>query len=539
MHRLEAQGFSAQQARAAGEEAFSVQRKVLPSTVGGNLQLLSELMSVVQNPAESMQLLPAFAQLQSDYARAGNAGGARDMLSAMKAGEYRGVLAGRTDPSTGETVIDPAALQQFVKNLLVTTTITGGTVGAPQILQFLRSSGYAGANISDPSLFAKSIALIQALSPGGAGTALRGFIQQFVSGKESDASANLQMQMGMLLGGPDVKHNPYVTKTGVGHVLIDPRAYPAGMQLEASRDPDKFIVDYLFPKISDFLSKKLGDRYTKASDADKRIMEMNYVGTIASTQTGAKELAETFRVISLINRDTEAYKKALDRPIEETLKSSPKNEVLGLPASIDALQTALSKPVVGEIVSGFNAITIGVNAISKWAEANPTGSKVAMEGLAAGIAGLGVGSVAFLAMAALSGPAGMLAALAAGLVALKAGVDALVKAFPDPKSKEEWANVPGTRFWFQKKFHDITGLGSAPTGPVDQAGPAAPIVPTMENRGARATPVPVHITNPGDLTHGIGQGISHQMNGPQKGISGFDTSTSDINGLYYGLAGVP
>ena len=43
--------------------------------------------------------------------------------------------------------------------------------------------------------------------------------------------------------------------------------------MEATRDPDKFISSYLFPKIESFLGKTLGKHYTDASPADKAVYE--------------------------------------------------------------------------------------------------------------------------------------------------------------------------------------------------------------------------------------------------------------------------
>jgi hypothetical protein len=421
-NRLSAQGFSQEQVSRASSEAFRLQRDIKPSTVSGNMKLLSEIMATVQNPAESLELLPEFARLQVELARAGNTHGAEDMNAAIKAAEFRGILQTTTDPRTGQSSINPEQLRAFMHRMLASTVITGGTIGPSQILQFYRSAGYAAGNLSDESAFAKNLALMQALGPGGAGTALRGFEQQFTAGKMSDAAANLLMQMGILHGGADVKHNPYVTKSGIGHVFVDPRAYPAGLQMEASRDPDKFIVDYLFPRISQFLAKRLGDQYTKAPDADKRVMEMNYVGQIASTQTGSKELAEVFRTVSLINRDVTAYQSALGRPVGEMLTSNnPKIEAAGLQSSWNAFLTSLGNAAMKPAIEILDALTKDLNMLTDWARKNPDGAEKALKGLATGVAMFATGTAAAIGLTILTGPA--------GFIALAAGVAALGKAF--------------------------------------------------------------------------------------------------------------
>jgi hypothetical protein len=558
--RLLAQGFDQEQVNRASSEAFRIQREVKPSTVSGNMKLLSEIMATVQNPKESLELLPEFARLQVELARAGNTHGAEDMNAAIKAAEFRGILQTTTDPTTGQSSINPDQLRAFMHRMLASTVITGGTIGPSQILQFYRSAGYAAGNLSDESAFAKNLALMQALGPGGAGTSLRGFEQQFTAGKMSDAAANLLMQMGILHGGADIKHNPYVTKSGIGHVFVDPRAYPKGMQMEASRDPDKFIVDYLFPKISQFLGKRLGDQYTKAPDADKRVMEMNYVGTIASTQTGAKELAEVFRTVSLIKRDAAAYQGALQRPIGETLTgNNPKIEAAGLGASWQAFLTSLGNAAMKPAVELLDALTKDLNMLTEWARKNPDGAEKALKGLAAGVGMFAAGSAAAVALTILTGPAGFVA-LAGGVAALGTAFTklppGLIGAMAGAAAGGRVAGLPGAvvggaiggagahmAFGPSQAEIDAAARDYDAKHPWSAAidrffgfgSPNAPVA-TTENRGARSTPVPVHITNPADLTHGVGQGLWHSSNKPQQGVTGFDTSTSDINGLYNGLA---
>lgn len=543
--RLQTMGFSPEQANVkAYNKAFEVTRSVRGTDVKSNLELLRDIQGTIANPEESLALLPEFARMEVALARIKGGGGAieAEMLAAVKGGEYRGAFS-YTDPKTGRpdpNRIDIEKAKQFIQAELISSAVTGGTIDPKQLLQFMRSANYSGALLTDKALFGQSLAFMQALGASNAGTAIQGFEQQFGAGKMSEGAANLLLEMGILHGGKTAKSNPFMRKYGIGQYFIDPKAYEPGVQMQAIKDPFDFAQGYLFKHFQAFLEKHLGDTYTKASPEDKSAMELNYAGQVASRQPGARAIAEAIRVMALMNRDVKQFEKVAQLPVSDIITmNNPVVAGQAFKASAGGVQVAAGMPAMNDVIAGLNAIAGGLNSLSEWSKNNPTATKVALEGITAALVGLGVGGAGYIALTALSGPAGLLAALGAGLYGLYAGVKALEEKFPSPTTKEGWAKVPLTRYWFQQKAHDIFGIGSAPTGPMDQPGPAAPTQATMENRGARATPVPVHVVNMGDAAHATGQGLAHMGNKPQQGISGFDTSTSDINGLYYGLAGVP
>jgi len=82
--------------------------------------------------------------------------------------------------------------------------------------------------------------------------------------------------------------------------------------------------------------------------------------------------------------------------------------------------------------------------------------------------------------------------------------------------------------------YDPTGLGKKIDDYYFGHGTSSAPVPPPSGSGQTQGSVPVHITNPGDLTHGLGQGLASGMNKPQSGITGIDPKTSDYNHAYMG-----
>jgi hypothetical protein len=420
----------------------------------------------------------------------------------------------------------------------------------------MRSAGYAGAIVSDTSLFARQVALMQALGPGGAGTALRGFTQQFGSGKMSKAAYQMLLDMHILHQGVGEDGKPFVRPNGPFNVMIDPRAYPPGLKNAVSERPDEVITQYLFPKIETYLGKILGKQYTQASEHDKGIMELQYAGQLASTQTGSKEIAETIRVKGLMDRDQEAYEKQIHRDVGTLLtEGNPKITAEGLNSSWNAFQTALGIAAMKPAVEMLDALTTELNKLAMWAQNNPDGGRKAMEGLAYGIGLFATGSAAAIGLAILTNPASGLIVVAGGIEALGKGLTSLppwlVNGIAGAATGARVGGAPGAAVGF------AVGAGLTPPkdhklSPDEQRfdsqhplskkideyffGPQSPAAPvaTPNASGASSAPVPVHIVNMDEAVHGFGSGIAHKLDTPPTGTLGYD-SKQDFGGYYLGI----
>ena len=577
MHRLAAQGFTGNDLqKAASDAALHAQQTIKPTDLTGNLKLLSEIQATVQNPYESLALLPEFAGLEVQLARAGDTNGASEMLSAIKAGEYMGVLSHK-NPATGKTEVDPKALDDFVHKLLVSNVIAGSTVGPTQFLQFLRSSSYAGAMLSDNTLFARELALIQSMGASGAGRGLLGLTSQWGAGNMSEVAANMAIDLGIIAGGGHVhggkSTNPYIKSAGIGNYKVLPGGFGSAAEKELAESPDKFILDYLVPKMDEYLRRQIPG-FDKMSPEDKeRQLQFVGAGTLSSRQPGGRLFAEAIRVQALMDRDEQAYKEALNRPLSRLLmENNPMVDILGLGSSYSAFQTQVGVSAIKPATEAMNGLTTALNGLSGWATSHEKVTQEALIGLGGALTFMaGAGVIALLLT--LGGTTGALAALGAGISVL---------AFDVAKSKSVLApyagigagavmgagvglriggpagalaggviggaggGLGGYASWYDSQhswashLDDETAhllslglISNHPNAPI--SGSNAPIDVRIVGT---STTLPTTVTNTHDLAHGISQQQAHALSGPPTGISGPDI-TMDSGAAYSGILPIP
>ena len=534
---LLAQGFSQTQVNAAAAAAFATQRGTLGTTALGNIDLVSKLMAVVQDPTEAINLMPEFARLGVVLNATGHGAEGTELMDAIRAGEFRGVLTS-TNPTTGKKEINTAGLSKFLQEIVATNILSHGQVGPAQILQFLRGGGSFGALIDDQELFARTVALQMAMGSGRAGHALQAFEQQFTAGRMSVATAQLLIDMGIVRGGGQVKDNPYILKNGPFNVILKPGAMAPGMQEEAFGAPALFTMDYLFPRLQAYLHKNYGSVYDNADAKTKLDYEVMAASQIASRLPGGTEMSEIIRNILLIGRDTAAFDKAMGRdayPIY--VGNNPATHATALGASYDAFLTAAGQTAMGPAIHGLDSLTKDLNALADWGSKNAGITSVALEGLTGAVLGLGAAGVIAI-LGTLGGATGLLAGVGAGLVIFFSKLNDLQEWlhkvtggwYPDPKAPMPW-DVPNP----SSHHGDIDPAapnGIPKTGPL--FGRQSVVPPASAGGGAGSgSPVPVVVTNGRDLVHGVASGIGNQLNRPQQGYSGSDP-TIDPSSAWYG-----
>jgi hypothetical protein len=568
---LLAQGFTAAQVDEAERLSYSTQRSTVGTSAKGNIDLVSKLMAVVQDPEEAMGLMPQYAKLSVLLNASGHGGEGEDIMDAIRSGEFRGVLT-KKNAATGQNEIDTEGLTKFINEMVATNILSHGQIGPRQILQFLRSAGSAGALINDQELFARTVALQMAMGSGRAGRSLQGFEQQFTAGRMSEATANLLIEMGIIHGGGSAKNNPFLKKAGMGQFLMLPNAMGSDAFEEAMNSPTAFTMHRLFPKLQEMLHKQFGKSYDQADDRTKLGMETAMATQIASRIPGGTELSEIIRNVLIIGRDIGAFGKAMNRDAYDiALNNNPLLRQEAFIASWQAFETALGNAAMVPAIHALEYLTGSLNHLTEWAQKNPEAAKLALEGLAGAVTALGTGA-AISALTALGGPAGKLAAVGAGALILSGNIDVLGKAM---NALPNWviqaglgayiggkiaggpgafAGAVGGGIWNANPFHlnEITpadawhylfGGGKAATGgnPTDLSnapdfsaltGPEgrsfAPPAGSTGGGGGKG-PVPVVITNPGDLTRGVASGIANQSNRPQSGYTGVDPTIDAAN----------
>lgn len=401
--KLKNQGFTAAQIAEARKAIYATQRAVGGSSLTGNLEILRTAMATTQSATEALAMLPTIAQAGVVFGRLTGTDGPAAAEAAIRVAEFRGIL---TKNAGGHTVFNKAGVEKLMGEIEGATNITAGQIGPTQMLQMLRASGAAGAMISDPTAFAEFLSLQQAMGTSRAGRALRGFEQQFMSGKMSQASAKLLATVGVIRGGTDIKRNPYLLKAGFGNYDIEPGAMPAGEYDLAIQNPIAFTTSYLVPKVQEYLSKKYGKRYTGAGHVRQEEMTIAMLTQIASRLPGGDMMTEAYRnVLVILDRDLPAYKKQLARgpnAAYNTLwKADPILHLQALDAGLNALLAALGQPSMMKAVSTLDDVTRALNAISGVTQHHPEATAAVIDALAA--AGIGLGAAAVVAGVAVFG----------------------------------------------------------------------------------------------------------------------------------------
>lgn len=557
---LLAQGFTVEQANEAADAAFSTQRSTIGTSALGNIDLVSKLMAVVQDPNEAIKLMPEFARLGVVLNATGHGAEGTELMDAIRAGEFRGVLT-KKNPLTGQNEVNSEGLSRFLQEIVATNILSHGQVGPAQILQFLRSAGSAGALIDDKELFARTVALQMAMGSGRAGRSLQGFEQQFAAGRMSEATANLLIEMGIIQGGGTAKTNRFLRKNGIGQFLMMPGAMSQDMQLEAFNSPVAFTMEHLFPRLKAFLYKNYGTAYDNADDKTRLQYETAMATQLASRIPGGTELAEIIRNVLIIGRDTGAFDKAMGRDAYDiALRNNPQLREAAFGASWNAFETSLGQTAMPQAIHALDGLTQDLNALSVWSSQHAEATRIGLEGLTGAVLGLGAAGVIAI-LGTLGGTTGLLAGVGAGLVIFFNKLTDIQRWlhnhlpsgwYPDPdddKQMRPWRYPPPggkpvnpnayPNPDFSPGHSDIQHYYTAPNG-VPTMGPlfgpqSQSYAPTggASAGGASSGPVPVVVTNGRDLIRGVSDGQAGLLNRPQSGYSGSDPLI-DPSAAFYG-----
>lgn len=403
------QGFSPAQAQRALKAAFDTQQKVKGTSVGGNLSLTSKIMAVTQDPEAALSLTPDFAQLGVMLDSFGQGEEGNQLMAAIRAGEFRGVLT-HFNEKTGKDDIDPDKLKPFLHQVMAADFVTHGDIGPTKILQMLRSGSYASAMLNDQALFADSMAFMMAMGPARAGSGLLGFSQQFSSGRMSQAGAQMLIDMGVIHGGGTAKHNPYLRPMGPGQMMMLPGAMDQDKQNQARDQPVEFIMSYMLPKIREYNAKVLGKAYTGADHDRKSQMDWALWAQLSSRIPGGNYGIEAQRNYPLMQRDRTALTGAMNRDIVGIEnENNPMIAQKAFTASLNAFQIALGQSSLKNAMDALNYMSKILNEYSDWARKNPEGTKTALKLFAEGLAAFGVGTAAAGALSVLTGKGGLFA----------------------------------------------------------------------------------------------------------------------------------
>ncbi len=405
---LLANGWTKEQVDKARGLAQLIQTETPGATIGGGLEIVKDLGVLFRNKDGTpdtdvaLQALPEYSKNALLLGMHGHGDGVAELFKAAQAGDLKGAI---NKPGTDE--IDPARFSDFIHNVMLADRVTGGRVTPQMILQNMRTGGTSAAAMSDNETFGANLALLEGLGSQAA-TALQGFNRQFGAGRMGKGTATeLEGIFPGLVG--------HWHTVGMGQVMVDPGAM--GDPLEMAKNPLEWIKQNLQPGVDRLIRSRMPG-FDALPATDKQVLESQEASRLSSTTTGAKAISETFRIYAQMQREAAAFEqeKHVDiYGIEQ--QNNPEVKAKALSAALNAFEVSLGEAAVGPAVATLTSITGVLNDLAAFAKANPTGSKIALEGLAAGLAALGVAAV-IAAITALGAPALGLAAVAAGLVAL-------------------------------------------------------------------------------------------------------------------------
>jgi hypothetical protein len=531
-------------------------------------------MSITQDAKEALTLTPALVEFDRLNSLTNRTKEGHDLMAALRVAEFRGAVLHK-DP-TGKEVVDLKAIQNIMDLLAAASSVTGSDITPTQIQQMLRSSGSVGGLVGNRAALTDSLALQIALGSSKAGSAMQGFAQQFDFGRMSQQAANMLIKYGVIQGGGYVKGNkstnPFIQSKGFGQFQVLPGGFAPGMQEKAFDSPADFVMEGLYPKIQKEVAKIYGKAYTEASPLRKLQYESAFASTIASRLPGGTFLTETIRNAQLIERDRLAVSKQLDEKggggvagalkVQQDTNPLAKQQAMG--AAYNAFLVALGDAALKPAIDVLDAMTKVLNKFTEWARANPDGAKIALEGLAYGIALFGVEAAAGIALKTLTGKGGFVA-LATGIEALGHSLGSFPGWFADvitagiagykvggaPGAVAASTGV-GAFLGFEavrrqveanpalKGFHMVPfGPGGTmtlmPDAPSKSNAPV-PSAPQQAPVGTRDNPSFTHMLNGRDLLHGVTAGQGSLMNRPQDGPSGANLGLNPA-GAWQGAGG--
>lgn len=382
---LASQNWSPGEIAEARQEAFDLQRTIRPSTVQSNLDVIRTLYSVLQSVPEALQLAPTIVKAAATL-EPGKPGATDDVFALARAAEIKGEI-GHVDPKTGKRVVSADELKQFVGQVVGANYLAPHALTPQAWYEFIRSGGTGTAMALTGPMFADNAAAIMAMGPRQAGTAVQGFSQQFSSGKMSQGALQMLTDMDI------VTHPELARKLGYGQFMLKPGAMPMHFLQDARDDPVKFITDDLLPKVKQYLHKNYGAAYDKADPDHQLQMQEATFQQLASRIPGGNYMSEIIRAMPLILRDRAALAKmpSLDQIYATQVGQNPELHAAALNASLTALSTTLGSASMGDSVHVLDQLTAALNTISSVAEGHMKATGAALDALAAGSTGVGLG----------------------------------------------------------------------------------------------------------------------------------------------------
>jgi TP901 family phage tail tape measure protein len=504
-------------------------------TYADYVNLVNEIRGQMPNADTAAQMVGYFGQFKTLMHAVNPKGDNSDtaLIQIMKAIENRD-RAFKTDPKTGEQVIDPKTFMAEADGAAKAILLSHGLLKASDILSLVKQGGPALKGMDTGKFYSTITELAVIVGGAKAGTSLLSMFGQFQLGHMTPEVLEHLKAAGLVVPSDIIynkKGNPKGLKAGgvVGADLMstDPIAW---MQMAFQHIKKEFPHDSADQQYVDFMS--LFGRQT----------------TQRAVSEGVQAWAEFQNRQKLFDSQNGVIANAKDANA-----NNPLTVEAALTNAWTTFTQSFGEPLVKPLVAGLKDLTGALGSLSAWAIHNPNTAKD-LEEVVGGLAGIATvfGTTAFIKNIGVLGGAGdalgSFGALAAelGLVALATAAatkgalalqDGLHKAFPSLFTPDQLKGTDGpfgdqypldpNRPWWQG------GKGGwwYPTGHAANSATAPYHHSSYEqSSGANQQPIvrtALTINLDGKTVHrGMVDQITRALNGQQTGTTGMDSSMS-------------
>ena len=501
-------------------------------TAADAVRLNREIGVTLGNPATASDMLPEAAKAAYVVSHYTGEGQEEIIKNLVRVADARGQIFSKG--ADGQEHVDPAKLSSELEAAAKGLILGGGFITSRDLLQEARQAGPAAKTQSAESFYTAMTELAVAMGASKAGTAEMGLFSEFIGGTMSKKVAEHLTEAGFLKpgdwhsgGSGGVVVNPGVASR-YNDLTNDPAAYfstgPGANLIQSYAQKEGITamqaVFQLFGRqtverlVSDFMTNRPQIERARAM-----------AGAIPSVSGQFAELQGNdlgTNILSFNNAWTSLMQALGEAGIPAAILI-----MHGLTGALHAMTDVLvAHPWVGTILLGLAAglsalLAVGGTLTVISFALGSTGLAVALGGLASGVATFATGGAAFTALGSAVVGIGALAA-ALWPLALAATAAAAVYAVFRMGSTPALITSPD-----HPGMHMVSAPRMGAHWMPNAPGYAPPASALPSAAAASNTPIPVHVTNTGDIAKGANTAMTRQLARPDPGPTGGDSRDSN------------
>lgn len=498
----------------AQQEALSLQQKYPGLSQADAMVILRDAFMNTRNMKESITVSDELARSAYVLQEEGKSDAAEEMFSALRAGEMRGLLSKRNPDGS----IDMSGFLDFVNDFTRASESTGGRLTPQMALNIMKNAGPEGILMSQDAV---TDAMILSTDMGApqVGTGINALATEFLGGKMSQGAAQNLHKIGLLPDSMFGKNGKILDeyKNGIGQVLI-PNGDLKGED-QFKDNPFAWVENTFLPAVE------------KASGPEQSAL-LNALYADMSRIPGARLAAETIFQNGYLEKElANLQQTASVGGAAADATKDPKNVAGGVVTAFDSFLAAVGSGAMPVATTQLTALTKALDGLTDWAEHHPNADKVLFGGgealavgmtTAAAVGAARVGS-SFIRSFLPGGARAAAGAVAEGAAdATAAGGSLLAGAASSPAGIV--ALMTAVAVAAAKKLSDE--YAKAGLDPTMMTGEYIPGKPMQVQIVPSSNPMPVHVTNAGDVASGAVSSLANHQGKMPVGPNGVNNSLS-------------